>query len=129
MDNPMNGNNGMAQPAVVFDFSQLLEITGDDSDLLNELLTSIIRQTGAILESMKQHINRLEFGALEAAAHKFKSTLQFFGENELLQLMRHIENDAPAQDIKQLEKMVNESQLFGAALITQSEKVLSAINR
>lgn len=125
----MNGNNGMAQPAVVFDFSQLLEITGDDSDLLNELLTSIIRQTSAILESMEQHINRLEFGALAAAAHKFKSTLQFFGENELLQLMRHIENDAPAQDIKQLEKMVNESQLFGAALITQSEKVLSNINR
>lgn len=109
------------------DFSQLLEITGDDTALLAELMTDIVNQATSILDSMKQQLARHEFDALKASAHKFKSTVQYFGENELLKLMQRIESEAPLGKVQELELMVEESRHLGMALISQCERKLKEI--
>ena len=114
----------MEQTAFIFDFSQLQDITGDDIGLLDELLTDIVSQTALTLDSMEQQLARHEFDALKAAAHKFKSTLQYFGDNHLLKLMQRIESEASSKKVQELERMIEESRHLGTGLISQCEKKL-----
>lgn len=109
------------------DFSQLQMLTGDDNEFMIEILSMIVEESPGALEEMYQLLESKQYAALSGRAHKYKSTVSILGNQELLDLMKEIENEA-AGDCRH-DKLVAQVQLFDSICHGMLEQLQAELAR
>jgi len=117
----MNGNGTTEE--VTLDLSQLKMLSGDDDDFVVEILEMITGSAFDTTGDMKRHLANGDFEDLSAVAHKFKSTVNVLGDDDLTGLL---------DDIEVTAKTTKDQAALGASIkhfthvITQLVKLINA---
>lgn len=112
------------QKCLSLDFDRLRALTGDDDEFVMEIIEIIIEQTPPLLEEFNQLLNNQDFNAFGAAAHKYKSSINILGNQNLIDLMKYMEIESA--DKENLEEMTRLLAIFdgvskGLVTILQAE--------
>lgn len=87
------------------DFENLRSLTGDDNEFMIEILELIVEQSPDVLTEMQTQLNSRDYITLGATAHKYKSSINILGNQELMFLMKELEDTATGN--QETEKLVD----------------------
>ena len=76
---------------MALDFSYLQEITGDEPEIMKEMLDLFIRDIPTQLQNVRDFYNEGNLTSVGTEAHKLKPTLQYIGSNEMHEMIKQIE--------------------------------------
>jgi len=82
------------QAPVSLDVVRLRHITLDDSDLMREILATMIQDTGTQLVALREAIDRRDVAACKRLAHYSKGACASIGAGPMATLLQAIENSA-----------------------------------
>jgi HPt (histidine-containing phosphotransfer) domain-containing protein len=118
----------MSTPHAYIDLSQLKTLTGGDNAFLIEVLELIERQSPSALAQMHASYQTGDYQTLKAAAHKYKSSVNFLGNAELVGLIKQIEHQAglPGQN-EELRQLLTQLQAIYDELLLHIEQELSRL--
>jgi signal transduction histidine kinase/ligand-binding sensor domain-containing protein/CheY-like chemotaxis protein len=84
-----------------FDIAAVLERTGDDADLVAELVTRFLQSVPQHLAQAEQAVDRSDFEQVGRAAHTLKGAVGNFGAERAYSLASALEEEAGAGDVLQ----------------------------
>lgn len=101
------------------DLSYLDQMTGEDSELKFKMINIMLEETPTELELLDSYCKAGNWDGVRAVAHKMKSSLQYMGLKETLELAKSIELTAREKvDVDQLPERINNVILTCKAALT-----------
>ena len=95
------------QKCLNLDFDRLRALTGDDDEFVMEIIEIIIEQTPPLLEDFNHLLASEDFNAFGAAAHKYKSSINILGNQNLIDLMKYMEiESADKQNLEAMNRLL-----------------------
>jgi HPt (histidine-containing phosphotransfer) domain-containing protein len=76
------------------DLSYLREVTGDDNDIIQEMLELFINDTPQALKGLQEKYEASDWDSVRAVAHKIKPSFMFVGLQNFHNKLTSIENNA-----------------------------------
>ncbi len=120
----------MAKGNMDINLDQLKSLTGGDSAFMIEILELIEKQSPHTLASMSQSFASQDYSALGAAAHKYKSSINFLGNPDLIKLMKDIEWEATEnEDHVELPALLEEFETICTELTERISLELSELRK
>jgi HPt (histidine-containing phosphotransfer) domain-containing protein len=90
----------------VFDQEHALSATGDDPELLREIVGLFLEDCPRMIEDLEHAADAADAGALRRAAHTLKGSVAVLGARALAAVAREIEELARAGDLEAAEGAV-----------------------
>ena len=105
MQSPTNPGE-VAEPV---DFERLREISDDDRDLMNELVSLYVQQTEEFLEALKTGIAGRDFDSVRKTAHKALGGSATCGMNAVIPFLRELEKAGEDKNLESAELALTQS--------------------
>ena len=116
----------MANATFRLNFSHLTQLIGEDSEFIIEVLEIIESETPDTLEEMKLHLQKKNYSRLSGTAHKYKSSINVLGSQELIALVKNIELKAKNHpEHKELENLMQDFEFACKSLMDQITRQLA----
>ena len=104
------------------DLNYLKTMSGDDPELMTEMIEIFNNQVIELKEEMQELLNRKEFINLGKVAHKAKTSVAIMGMNDLAFSLKQLENEA--KDGRNTEKYQDYIDNFGI----ETEEAIKELN-
>ena len=86
----------------IIDLAYLLDVAGDNQDIIKEMITIFISQVPEFIEEMNSCYKKADWYNLSMIAHKAKSSVAIMGMNSQANALKELE--LLAKDQKEIEK-------------------------
>jgi len=102
----------MNQNHKLIDLSYLKDMSGDNKDIMHEMVEIFLEQTPEFTEGISEYFENKQWTNLGAVAHKAKSSVRIMGMNDLGDCLEKIEHYSKGnQKIELQTKIKNEHKL------------------
>ncbi|MEL6630834.1 MAG: Hpt domain-containing protein [Bacteroidota bacterium] len=116
----------MSNATFHLDFTHLLQLTGEDSEFIIEVLEIIESESPDVLADMQSQLHSKSYKKLSATAHKYKSSINILGSQELDSLVKSIELGAKQSPNHQhLTKLLEDFEFACQSLMRQISQQLT----
>lgn len=106
----------------VIDLSYLIEISGESTDLINDLIEMFFDQIPEYQQLLKNYYSKKEWINLSKIAHKAKSAILMVGMKELADDLKKLEENAKEK------KNINEYKEIIAKFVSESNAAIKELH-
>jgi PAS domain S-box-containing protein len=107
------------------DLKNLREMSGDDSEMLIEMIDIYISQTSLMMDELEQHFKNQDFKQMSMSAHTLKPTYNYVGVQEAFDLADSIEQEGKldSPDNAKIKKMIDDLWQLSLKSTKELEKI------
>ena len=91
----------------IIDLSYLKEMSGDNKDIINEMVEIFIEQNPEFIEGIASYFKNKQWAKLGAISHKAKSSVRIMGMDELGDCLEKIEHYSKGNKKVELQQKIN----------------------